>query len=255
MRALLLPAILLSSLAGCLSPPEETLPLPAATVTPLDLPWELSGCKAAVVAFSVPATAVAPHLPPGFRPAGIPEGAFGTSGVPGDGSFGMEMMECAGTSYGSYFAFVEPPAELARSNVTYQFYKWDVLVPDAGLRATLAERGIPAMDGKAAFSGFQVTGPAIVFDGELTLGNATHRFRGGAVAPDTPTGSFVEFTQVPRGIAVWAASYTWSQVVVGPATVDVAGAGLAAEVLGPGPHAGGGFAGIVEFRPASIHLP
>ncbi|HEX2065406.1 MAG TPA: hypothetical protein VHI93_01200 [Candidatus Thermoplasmatota archaeon] len=266
MRARALPSfLLLGLLAGCLSPPAE-VPLPGdAPVLPLDLAWGLTGCKAAVIAFSVPASAVAPHLPPGFRPMGIPEGAFGVSGTPSDGSFGMEMMECQsgtglagevkGISYGSYFAFVEPPAELSRSNVTYQFYKWDVLVPDAARRDLLAERGVPARNGTASFSRFDRVGQAIAFDGLLQLGNATHRFQGTAAAPDAPTGSFVEFTKVPRGVAVWSANYTWSEIVVGPALVDAGGAGLAAKILGPGQHAGGGFVGVINFGPASIALP
>lgn len=254
----IVPLLIAAALGGCLQDDDGADPSPTPEedddtaagneTTPIDLAWGLSGCQAAVVFFDVDSAAVQPHLPEGFAPRPIAQGMIGGGPNPTqDGSFGIEMFTCdsgAGLNgtvepmtYGSYFAFVDPPDAL-EEDVDFHFVKWDVLVPDEPRREFLQTYGLPARNGTAAFSSFSLTQSAGSFEGTLSIDGNEHGFSGQAVAPGPDPVSFVEFMEGANSLVAWRTSVPMSAVGLGPGTVDVPSGTLAAEVLGPGMHEG-----------------
>lgn len=251
--------------AGCVSP-AAVLDEPPAALAPLSLPIGLRGCQAVVVLVGVPHGALAPHLPDGFRSLSAQEVVNPLAPNPRDeGNLGLEMFVCEeadglnGTIspavYGSVFSAVETPEEYRR-DVGFHFVKWDVVVSDPALRATLRERGVPAWDATATFDDFTSVGNAFTLEGALAFeSGVTLEFEGRAAAPYTPQVSFVEYTEVPRGLAAWQVTSNWAQIAVGAFTVRAVGEGIANEILGDAPREGAGFAGVVDFDDASVELP
>jgi len=260
--------ILLTGLlvAGCTGTDkdDDEGPTREAPLEDLELPWTLTDCQAVVVLFDVPAEAVRPHLPPGFEPVSVLAGLTGNDDPASDGSFGLEMFTCASGSglngtvepiaYGSQFAFVDPPENVTVA-ADYQFYKWEVLVPDADRREALAARGAPAMDGSADFALFMMQEGAGTFDGTLVLGNGTYAFEGRTLVPNPDPITFTEYMAVPGGIATWHTSVAVDAAGIGTGTVDVPEGTLAAEVLGPGAHDGSALVGRWSFTDGRVHVP
>lgn len=258
------------SLAGCASDAPEP-DATAETLPALHLPWSMTGCRFAVLVLGVPASAVEPYVPQGFRVQSVAEVAIGgQTGLPvpnpaADGNFGIEAFQCdegtglngmvPGMTYASFFAGVEPPEELRR-DVANHFVKWDVLVPDAPRRELLASYGVPARNGTAVMAADVVGGLVAELSGSFAaegMGSFGLDARAGIPLPEC---SFAEFQPLASGaLATWTMECAVVSGGGAVGTVTVPADSWAAKVVGPGAHQGGGFAGIVDFSEGRIELP
>lgn len=254
--------ILALALAGCV---QSAVPEPASGIdsssaaaqTPLE--WGLAGCAAAIAFVPVPAAAVAPHLPEGFRAlapseAGLPVAAD----AQGDATVSVEIFSCMEAAnateagYASLFVAVEPPADLKDPDAAMSFVKFDVLVADPALRAVLVAAGVPAKDGSADIA---VTVPG-AGSAEAELEGAAFAIRI-AYAPTPPAPldfPFVEYTATEAGLVTWKAT---AKGVSGTAVgvVEMAPGSLAAEITGA--ESAQAYVLILEgdFVDATIELP
>lgn len=237
--------VALCLLAGCaqLRRDLESDPVPEFSAR---VPWALSGCQLVIAVVPADPAAFADRIPPGFRVLGVNE----IPGLPAQdtrqaGNLGVEAFRCASASglnasanvsdasYGSVFAFVEPPRELRDANATHHFLKWDVLVADPALREALRAEGVNATDGNATFSRFQDVGPGRLFQAAARMANDTFEFEGGSgAAADAEAFSFVEFTPVGDRLVRWRANVTSSGLTGGAGFLASDGPGWASDVLG-----------------------
>jgi hypothetical protein len=221
-------------LAGCAAPQESEAGDDggdgAAALPERELAWSLTGCRFVAGIVAAKASALAPHLPPGFRSLSMqellhPSAPRGTD----EANFGVEALTCQNGSgvngtlesmqYGSYFSAVDPPGEL-RGPYDFHFVKWDVLVPDTERRELLAAYGVPARNGTAAFSMFSETGPTFRVAATLQFeGEGVSRLTATGAVP-VEEGSFAEFTAVPSGFVAWSTKYAFAAGGVGQATVQ-----------------------------------
>lgn len=235
-----------------------------------EIPWSLTQCRFAAFVLGVPASAVQPYVPAGFRVQSAGEVAIGgQTGLPvpnpaNDGNFGIEAFQCdegtglngtlPGMVYASFFIGVEPPQELRR-DVANHFVKLDTLIPDADRRELLAAYGLPVHNGTATMSATVMPGEATEFSGSFEAdGMGAFSLSGRAGIP-LPNCSFTEYTPIPAGLAEWTMACT---IVAGggaAGSVTVPGDSWAAQVVGAGTHQGAGFAGIVDFHTGSLLLP
>lgn len=237
----LLPALLA---AGCVGAPD----LPAADLAPAKtLSWALEGCAAAVAVVPVPAAALVPWLPEGFRPIAPAE-----AGLPadprGDAILGLEAFECAtatagnstveGVPHGGIFTFVEPPAELADPDVDFfSFFRWDTVLGSETMRAHLAQAGAPVFEGTATVETAADPASGGPLRASLEVNGTSFQFTGGAQAPSGSTGGVLkEYFATPAGLATWKARGV-APYGQGAGTIQATG-GLAEEVLGAQPVAG-----------------
>ncbi len=247
MRGWLALALLLP-LGGCISDVGVTEGVEESTLPPIDWAWRLTGCEGFIALFDVDPSQVEPHLPAGFATMSNAEGISGVAANPmGTASFGMEVFLCDlavahdglahKASYASYFAFVEPPSDLARDDVDAHFVKWDTVVPGAYRAGVLQDYGAPIDNGTATIAAFTANGPQATAQGFWTLANGErHDFAGESVAPGPERFHFVEFTPARSGLVVWESTSVVSAGGIGQGTVNVAAGTLAADVLGPGLH-------------------
>lgn len=276
MRLFLVAMLALALLAGCTSvPPVHVSGVPALPARSID--WSLHDCVFTAAVLQVPAAAVQPHVPPGFRviPASemAAEGASGLD-VPSppaadgnDGNLGVEAFQCAsgmglngsvdGMAYASFFAAVEPPAALKKDGTPFYFVKWDVLVPDAARHDLLASYGMPVRTGNVSASLNLEAQSLAKVDARLEFGGlGNFSFDATALAPfPNDRCAFIEFTAVPAGLATWSMKCTFVTGGVGPVTVAVPPGSWFADIVGPGAHNGLAFIGRVEFAPGSLSLP
>lgn len=232
--------------------------------------WTMSGCMFGVALIDVPAAAVQPFVPEGFRVQSVQEaGAEGQVGqdVPNpeaDGNIGFEIFSCDSGStldgttepmiYASIFTGVEPPVELRR-DVQNHFVKWDVLIPDAPRRDVLVAAGIPAHGGAAAAAGELLGASMSSYEASATIeGLGEFAFTGRSVAP-LPDGAFTEYTETPLGLVEWNMRYHLVAGGAGPQTVTVPDGAWFNEILPAGTHDGFGFSGIIDFDEGSIAFP
>lgn len=267
-----LPVILALLAAGCVTPsPATPTPTPEAAAGASALPWTLTTCKFGVAILEVPASAVAPFVPDGFRVQSSAEvAAEGQAGqdVPnprGDGNIGFEVFEClegAGLGenvtpmvYASVFTGVEPPADLRR-DVENHFVKWDVLIPDEPRRELLGARGIPVHAGTASISMETfAAGQLTAYEGTLQIeGIGDFSFSGRTAAP-LPDGAFAEYTQTPDGLVEWSMKYRLTSGGAGPQSVTIPDGAWFNEILPAGSYDGAGFSGVIEFYEGSITFP
>lgn len=266
--------VLLAALAGCVTPAaEQAAPTPTPTgsaTSPAPMTWTMSGCNFGVALVAVPASAVQPFVPEGFRVLSVAEtGAEGQVGqdLPNpqeDGNIGFEVFQCEsgegldgaidGVVYASVFTGVEPPAELRR-DVQNHFVKWDVLIPDAPRRGALAAAGIPAHGGNASVETEVAAASATSYRGTVTIdGLGELSFTGRSIAP-LPDGAFTEYTETPQGLVEWNMQYRLTAGGVGPQTVVVPDGAWFNEIIAAGTHDGFGFSGVTDFYEGSILLP
>lgn len=263
------------ALAGCASNKvDEAADLPLDGAIPIvnQISWGLNECQIAVALIGVPASQVQPLVPEGFvvlSPAQVVAREGGAPALPPnpneDGNFGLEMFTCTSgigldgaienVQYGSLFTAVAVPAEFAVEGTKHGFVKWDVLIQDQPRREWLQAAGAKAVDGSAAFSSYDATGPTFRFAGDLVLGEDAYAFTGNGVAPLPEDGSFIEYSPATTGLVAWYTKYTWIDGTYGTVDVTVPSTGLASEVLGAGPHSGAGFVGIASFVDGTISLP
>jgi hypothetical protein len=229
LAALAMPLCLDAPPAPC-APPCATGPADAA---PDRLAWSLEGCRTVFAGVPVAASALQPHLPPGFRP--IP---FTVRGSEADATLAFDAYACASglglngsvepLTYGSVYAPVVPPADRMRANVATYFVKWDFLVPDADRRAFFESVGLPARDGAAS------VGPSDAFEAAVSLEGAIRFTMQGALAPGGRTFdlTFVEFTPAADGLAEWTVHSRIAGVASGSGLVRLDGPHWATGVVG-----------------------
>lgn len=223
-------------LSGCVTPgdPQTTAEGPAqSTAADVVFPWSLTDCAFAVAFVPADPAAVAAHIPSGFR-------------LESD-ALGIEVFRCASGAglngsvddivYGSYFAAVSPPDDLALEGVDQYYYKWWVLVPDEERRDAFAALGMPVLDGTGSINADPLAlGPVHGATMDVaSIGAHTFRF----VAPEQEAGDgggdewFAEFTPLADGgHAVWRSLYTVARAGGGPGVVEVPAGSMAAEILG-----------------------
>lgn len=265
-------ALLALALAGCATTPDaEPSPEDPGAEEARVLPWSMAGCRFGVALIEVPASAVQPFVPEGFRVLSVAEtGAEGQAGVDlpnprADGNLGFELFECdsglgldnatvSPMAYVSIFAGVEPPEDLRR-DVQNHFVKWDVVIPDEARRLALAAAGLPVHAGNATVSTQVAGGAATSYTGRATIdGIGEFAFEGSSAAP-LPDGAFVEYTQTPDGLVAWNMAYSLTNGGAGPQTVTIPDGAWFNEILPAGTYEGFGFSGIAEFHTGTIALP
>lgn len=273
MRAarLLVGLLVLAMLAGCVTPPAtEPAPSTPALSSPAPIAWTMANCHFGVALTAVPAAAVQPFVPEGFRIQSVAEaGAEGQVGqdVPNpqdDGNIGFEVFRCEkgstldgqmdGMVYASVFTGVEPPADLRR-DVQNHFVKWDVLIPDDARREVLVAAGIAAHAGQAT-AATEILGASMTsYEGSATIeGLGAFAFSGRSVAP-LPDGAFTEYTETPNGLVEWTMRYHLVSGGAGPQTVTIPDGAWFNEIIPAGTHEGFGFSGIIDFEEGSIAFP
>lgn len=219
MRALLVAAALL---AGC------TTLAPAPEPTTKTHPWGLDACTFVIANVKVDAARLQARLPAGFSLApteidALPAGpdatlAFDAYRCDEGAGFNGTLRDL---SYGSHYAAVRPPPELAQTGYDAVFVKWDPLIPDTPRRDVLVAAGMAAHDGEAnvQISGPQVTASLTFADGGgFTLTGIV----GSANAQEAPL-PFMEYTPLAGGtsLARWHARLHDASIGQGAGTVQV----------------------------------
>lgn len=239
--------LVVAGLAGCVQTPDVLEPVETALEkgdAPQVLAWRAESCDAAIGVIPVPAEALAPHLPEGFRPLAPEE--LGLPPDPrGDATFAIEAFRCdaydsngkqlTDAPVGGFFTFVEAPADLAE-DVDFSFFRWDSLVPDADLHRILVEAGFPMREGDNTVRADLPTGtgkgPILA---ELVLGSETYGFEGmaGGEWQDATEGRFTEWTPTTNGeLGIWRAAFDWDEISTGAGEMTLAPGSLPAEVVG-----------------------
>lgn len=255
-RGLPLVAALLWLAAGCTTtappPTDSSDPTSAPPSGDRVLPWGFTDCDMVAYFTAVPAEALAPFLPPGFRSLSLQELAIPTAPPTTQlANFGAEMLDCREArglrtnitdgSYGSYFTAVEPPAELFNASHGLHFIKFDVLIADPDLRAELDAAGVPAVGGSASFvrfgdpTGTAPTGAPIPAEGSIYIGaGGAGLFDGAGLAPyPDPPASFDEFAPLPDGgWAISEATVLQETILAGPGTFQPPANSIASAILG-----------------------
>lgn len=228
--------------AGCVTSPAEEPPGDASVARTMS--WGLEGCTVAVAVVPVPASALVPHVPEGFRllsPAEV--------GLPpdprGDALFALETFSCALATadnestedayHGGAFTFVEPPAELVDPEVDFfTFFRWDAAIASPKLRSFLADAGAPAYEGSASFTTATMPQAGGPLQAGLEVNGTSFTFTGAAQPPGGEFGGvFDEYFATPDGLLRWKTTGI-APFGQGGGSVQVSG-GIAEEVLGAAP--------------------
>lgn len=205
------------------------------------IPWSMIDCTGAAAFLFVDRAKVEERLPDDFRPL-TPSEVFGGPRVGDDTAFlAVDLVDCdeedQGTDTAHVLVPVEPPAEHVVEEATLHAFKWDVLVADDELRASLQAADADVRGGDlAAWSSFSV-GPVAHLDGAINLTGPeeTYAFQG---LPLVDTGDrivrFAQFSETdePGAFVVWFADVTWADLEVGPGRVQLPPGGWVAEIVG-----------------------
>jgi hypothetical protein len=241
-RAVLLAAVLVFSVAGCLTvePTADPTPSTPQTNRAALIPWGLEDCTFIVANLPVDTARLQARMPAGWSPR-----PYSTlEGIEIGSRLGVESFACKqGTglngkindlAYASIFASVNPPAEYRIQGVDAFFLKWEVLIPDEDRREHLLAAGVPARDGLTSVTLSRTAAGAATVDAQTTIeGFGTITFRS-ATDPMVSTSefSFIEYTETPDGFVAWRGNATGTDVSRIIAEVTVPAGSWVADLMG-----------------------